>query len=328
MTEQSVAILPGRVTQVAAAMASGTTLYNADSTAGIWVSASPSPGTGTGFRIGPQGSVAWTTDGAPVYAATDPGVTRTLPLTVTDNIGSPVDPVSVGAAVAAQLLAKGVPSVLTGASVPFTNLGAAVDVSGYASVTVNLYVTAPTLVTYTFTTAADIPYNEVGGGQYVMAAQGWLTFTTDVTGPFLRVSTSNAGALFKVNLYGTNRALGTSVRSVSASAYTDPNDSWTNGVLTSLNMALVTNGGNHRVRLAVTGSAKGFLYVTAWDPSTNAIRNIAILDTGMGHVSPSGGGTITEVQDNVILPAGSLTFSFYPATTGTYQVVASVIPTP
>lgn len=327
MAEQSVAVIPGQTVQVAASLAAGTTLYNGDATAALWVSSAPTPGQGSGFRIGPQGSVNWATSG-PCYAAVDAGVTRTLTLTVTDSITAPVDPVSVGAAVAAQLLAQGVPSVLTGEDVPVVNLGTPVDVSRYASLTVNIYVTAATLVRFHFNTAPALPYNEVGGGEYVMAGAGWLTFTTDVTGPWFSLETTTPGALFRMNLYGTNRALGTVVRNVSSSIRDGVTRAWAVGDGYTFATPLITGGGLHRLRLATTANLKGYLSVTTWDPTASAVSSSFILDTGMGHASPQVTTGITEVQDNVILPAGQLVFTFTGYTSATAQVLLSVIPTP
>jgi len=205
MTEQSIAILPSRVTQVAAAMTSGTTLYNGDATAALWVSANPNPGPGTGFKIGPQGSVSWTTDGAPVYAVVDTGVTRTLTLTVSDNIGNPVDPVSVGAAVAAQLLTQGVPSVLVGKTLTPSNPGQ-YDVSGYASVSVNVTLLGPCLFTYYYT-------NEAGDSVYsrsfsVAAGVSTLQFTSAVAGPTLQITDGGSGMMSNRSVYASNREIG------------------------------------------------------------------------------------------------------------------------
>jgi len=122
-------------------MPAGTLIYNQDPDSAIWVSSSTSVSPGNGIRIGALGTVTWTTDGSPVWAILDTGVTTPSTIGLSSDLNNPQNPVDVGIAIAVELAATGVPNVLVEDVLGPFNLPAGgslvLDVRKYASLIVS-----------------------------------------------------------------------------------------------------------------------------------------------------------------------------------------------
>ena len=327
LADQNVSIQPGQVATLSVRLDAGATIQNQDETAAVWVSAAPFVSPGTGTRVGPKGSIQWTTGGAPCYAVPDTGVTKPVSLTVSSDVAMPVNPIDIGTAVATQLLAKGVPNVLLGEEIPYVNLGTPIDVSRYASLTVRVFVASPCVLFYEYLTD-KAGWTVIGSRSFVMAEAGYLTFTTDVKGPWFILGTNLSNQASNALFYGTNRTLGDKVLSTDTALHAAPNIAWTNGQNTPIaNSTFVTNGGMHTIRMGVTNNGRGFLTYKSASASGSIVDGIGI-HTGLGVASPNPVTPgIVEVLQNVIFPPGVLTFSFLSYVTGTFQVVLQVTPT-
>lgn len=333
MAEQNFTLTPGQVTPLTAALAAGATIINTHATAAVWIGATPNTGPGLGVRLGPKGSTSWTTDGAPVYAAPDTGVTAPVVVTISSDMAPPVNPVDVGVAVAAQLLTQGVPNVLTGDRLLFPGAGSPLDVSAYSSLTVTLSAEGIGSVYYDFGEdqvgiGGAVSY---GGRRLTISSAGFIRFTVPVTGPYFILNTTIPAGITQVQIYGSNRTVTEArVCDITPAATVNPSQAWTSGTAVDLNCPFTTNGGWHEIRLATTQSgstvSKGFLQFPLWDSISNTLKDFSIVDTNEGHTSPSTSPNITEVHTRLILPPGRLGVKFLPFTTGTYQVVCQIIP--
>lgn len=324
MSDQNVTIQPGMIATLSVSMSDGATIQNQDSNSAVWLSASPGVAPGVGVRLGPNGSVQWTTAGSPCYAVTDTGVTTPVSLVLSSDISMPVNPVDVASAVAARLLATGIPSVLLG-EVVGSQLGGNMDVSHYASLTVKVQVLTPGRLTYQFT-SDSAGWQVISSRNLVVSVAGYVTFNVPVNGPYFNISGVDMGALNNLSIYGTNRVLKESLLGVSASATIAPTRAWVSGTQQDVGMSITTNGGSHGLRMAVTGSAKGLLMASVWDETTQALGNIPIAQTGEALPSPSGIAGVVELTKVVQLPPGVVKFVFLPYTTATFQVVIGIIP--
>lgn len=323
MADQSALINPGPAILITSGLQGGATIYNYDANDSIWVGTTPDVAPGNGSKVGALGSVVWAQSG-PIYAVVDTGVTTPVAISLSTSTTNPVDPVAVGAAVAAQLLLKGVPSVLLGETVNST-LGANMDVSRYASISVTVNVLTPGRLTYSFT--SDVAgYQVISTRNLVVAVAGYVRFNVPVNGPYFGIYGVDPGALNNLAIYGTNRVLKEWILGASASATIAPNRAWVSGTAQDLGMSITTNGGAHGLRMAVTQSGKGLLLVSVFDETTQALGSIPIAQTGEALPSPSGAAGAVELTKVVQLPPGVVKFSFIPYFTGTYQVVIGIIP--
>jgi hypothetical protein len=109
MTDQNVSVQPGKMAVLSVSMADGATVQNLSSAGAVWLSASPGVQPGAGTRLGALGSVQWSAAGSPCYAVTDTGVATAIPLSISSDVSTPVNPVDIGVAVALQLNAQGIP---------------------------------------------------------------------------------------------------------------------------------------------------------------------------------------------------------------------------
>lgn len=325
MSEQNFSCSPGTVTPLTGALAAGATIINTSPTAAVWVSSNPNVGAGLGVRLGPKGSTTWTTDGAPVYACPDTGVTSAVTVTVSQDMAPPVNPVDVGVAVAAQLLQQGVPSVLVGEALIPANPGQ-YDVSGYASVAVTATFLGPCLFTYY--------YLQQDGGQQILYSRSFtiaagvssIQFTSAVAGPTLMITDGGSGMMSNRSVYASNRVLPDALANVSTTYQGGLTQAWTSGTAGDLPGMLYTNGGPHRLRLVNTGTSSGYLTAKVWNSNGSAMSDLVVADTNMSHTSPQPTAGIKELQEIIYLPPGVITFKFIPYTSATFQVIAHIVP--
>jgi len=336
MADQSALIKPGPAILITSGLQGGATVYNHDTTSAVWIGVTPDVAPGNGSKVGALGSVVWSQTG-PIYAVVDTGVSSPVSVTLSTSTTNPVDPVAVGSAVAAQLLATGVPNVLIGKGFDGTaatgtpalsNTPPYLDVSAYASVTYSVTVTSVSganggCIIYGF-------YDPVSGLDYgtrrfIVTDSRTVTFSAPVKGQYLWVALINltANAFF---CYGSNRVLSETISNISTGGNYGLTQAYTSGTSVKFPGSLVTNGGLHQIRWVLTGSATGLLQVSSWDDTAGNNTYFVVLDSKDGHASP-GGSTLTEVHQTVILPPGVLNIQFYPYTTGTYQSLCQITPT-
>lgn len=335
MSEQSVTLAPGQVTTISTGMAAGTTIYNGDPSNAAWVSGNPTPGPGSGMRIGPKGSLQWTTAG-PVYGAVDTGVTSPIVLTASSNVGSLVNPVDVGAAVATQLLNQGVPNVLqgtviaAGSALPLvstTNYAITkLDVSKYASLTITLNVPSQAQVSAAFTTP-DGSYNLGSFDFPVTHVSGAVTFTLPVTGPALALYVSNVVAANNTyTIYGSNRGVEKPRIMTGYSTATTlnlSNTAFTLGTPAYFPDPFISNGKNTYLRLVVTGTGSGKFGFTGFTGPSNSVGALTLLDLVDSKLGGAGSDG-AETEKTILLPPGKLKLHFMPGVTATYTVVATL----
>lgn len=327
MSDQNVTITPGLVATLSVSMADGATVQNLDTDAAVWLSASPGVAPGTGTRLGPKGSVQWSTAGAPCYAVTDTGVTTPVSLTISTDISMPVNPVDVASAVAARLLATGVPSVLVGGDVPYYNISSNIDVSHYASLTVTVRVINAGKLTYTFT--SDEAGWQVTSQRTIVVAvpNTYVRFNVPVNGPYFNVFGNDTASLANLAIYGTNRVLKEQLLNTTPGASRNVNQAWlSNGSTQDLGLTITTNGGPHQLRMAVTGSGKGLLMATIWDEPSQTLIYIPVANTVDASAAPSGVAGVIELQKVIYLPAGVLKFGFISYLAASYQIITALIP--
>lgn len=341
MAEQSAPVLPGQVTTLSVAMAAGTTIYNGDANNAVWISGNPTPGPGSGMRIGPKGSLSWTDGGSAVYAAADAGVSTVTTLTLSGAVAQLVNPVDVGAAVAAQLLTQGVPSVLVGKTildrVAFTVVSTTipytlpVDVSKYASLTLYITVGKPQRVSLDWLglqgptgapLGVDRTYIHAGNTAFP------LVLNVPIKGPQLNLFfTDPSDTNLQITAYASNRAIPASV-SMPDPFYQSqiPSRAWGAFSTVSFPDALTTNGGPHHIRgNANLSGQKGYLVLSLLGAAGAAV-DVPIVDSGSGSTGPASeailGGT-------VILPAGR----YFPrwqnaGTAATFSPLLTIVPVP
>lgn len=341
MAEQSVPVLPGQITTLAVAMPAGTTIYNGDPVNAVWISGNPTPGPGSGMRIGPKGSLSWTDAGSPVYAGPDTGVSTVTTLTLSGAVAQLVNPVDVGAAVAAQLLAKGVPSVLVGKtlvssvitmpsdpSFPWTVPG---TIGGYASLAVYVSSNKPQRLTLEWADTSQSPAAVLPGSSYILAGvtlgQAALTLGLAVRAPTLRIYFSDPSAQVSVTVYGSNRTLEEGVVLPSPFYQSQiPSRAWGAFSTVSFPDPLTSRGGPHHVRgNANLSGQKGYLVLSLLDSSGAAI-DVPILDSGSGSTGSAGEALI---GGTAVLPPGR----YFPrwqnaGTAATFSPLLTIVPAP
>lgn len=347
MTQQIIHVTPNVVTTVNVQLAVGATLYNTDTVNAVWVANNPGVSPTSGIRIGPLGSLQWTTDKAPCYACLDTGVNVAVPITVSTDTANPVNPADVATATATALLNQGIPNVLTGemiygdqlpmsavtygdyCTVPitFADSGVYMNLSGYASVMLAIYVQTACLVT--------VEWSDVDAGGSIYTSQPYVM--THTGGAYLyiaqNVKSKNLNIRFSVTqasnpylfMFASNRVLSDGVTQYDAGYNsTIPNRVW--GVTEQVNFSgkFESKGGLHGIRLsssfglAVCKGFFGYRYVDAQGVSfVNFITST--------HAAVAGPNAETEIFANVILPPGVLTLLWQNSTTGnTYEIKATI----
>lgn len=191
------------------------TVINAATTARVWLAASSSVSPGSGVPLDAGTSYDWATAGQ-LWAVLDPAATdASVSLVITGSGGDwTPSPVTIGAAVAAELATQGVPSKLlttligsydvpNGGATPF------IDVSEYES----LYITAEwtgaaaNQLGYTFNTGTiTSPSTETYSG-VLFSGNAGIGQAVNVLGPLLQIINDFAPDV-TVTIWGTNRAAG------------------------------------------------------------------------------------------------------------------------
>lgn len=321
MAESSITLFPGRVTTVSTGMAAGTTIYNGDPANAVWISANPTPGPNTGgVRIGPKGSVSWTTDGAAVYGAVDTGVTAAVTLVLSPNISNPVNPIDVGVAVALQLLTTGVPLTFTSSAIYGSAGTGLIDVTKYGSMSFTFYSTVPQRWTILH---CDAIGNVLDTSTYVTQVGSVpLTVSLPVRGAKIQVNSTSALGNPIYTLYGSSRLLPEAVRA--------PRDPFTSGISASFTSGTRANfpdtftspGGQFYLRTNVGSTTlNGFIGINYLDTSGAAIH-LELVDTKTGIV----GSSNQEIEQLIQLPPGVYTLYFLPAATQTSGITVTLIP--
>lgn len=180
----------------------------------VWIAGTSSVGPASGVPLDGGASLPWRAPGQ-VWAVLDAAAKNPVTLYVTSAIGSwTPSPVAVASATAAQLLATGVPTVLTGQILygPHTPIPSGttqtIDVSTYGSLNVTV---APggspdTLAccSYQFTDttgAVVLDHNTLS----TTGTTQQVNYRLPVSGPRLQIAGTNSSPL--VTIYGSNRTL-------------------------------------------------------------------------------------------------------------------------
>lgn len=323
MAEQTVTVTPGTMATLSVNMVAGTTIVNQSGTDAVWVSSTPAAAPGVGLRIGALGSLSWAASG-PVYAVTDTGVVNPVTLSLSSLANNPVNPADVGSAVAAKLLAQGVPNVLQGdvifnGTVPGVTAKIFTGLAKYASlsITVNspnhgqIWDFLQEAQGYT-TSDISIPQAINPGGSFP------LTISLPVQGDLLSIGWSYADPGVSITIYASNRPQPFQILSASTQPVTASlNQAFTTGLNADFPPILTGNGKPWQARAVVTGAGnKGFLGIRTLNGSLD------ILDTQGGFAGSDG----TELDREFIMPIGITRFYFGPRTTGTYTVVLTLLP--
>lgn len=333
MAERSVTIQPGQVNPLGDTLPAGTTLFNLDTKNAVWVSADPGVTAGRGAKIGAYGSVLW--QGGACYAVVDTGVSVGVPMTLSDQAVSPVNPVDVAAALAA----RGVPSVLLGTTiVPGSVLTMPTDpsfpwqvpgsVDSYASVVVYLSSNKPQRLRLEW---ADTKSGMTLPGQsYILAGGGTqlaLTLGINVRAPQLRFYFSDTSATVSAAVYGSNRTVTEGV------VLTDPfyqsqipSQAWAAFQTTSFPDPFTTRGGVHHIRgNANLSGQKGYLVLSLLTAAGAAV-DVPVIDSGSGTTGPAGEALI---GGSVTLPPGRYLPRWQNSgTAATYSPLLTIIPQP
>lgn len=334
MADQSISVSPGIVTTLNVRLANGATIQNLDSANAIWVSTNPGLVPGVGSRIGPKGSLQWTTDGAPCYAVVDTGVIAAVSTTISTDVSNPVNPVDIGVAVATQLLAQGVPSVYLGKTV---GQGTSMPVLftnnyGYQNVDVSQYSCATVSVNLNATGYVNINFQDVNGNNLesrsfpITKTGGTFTFSVPISGPIMNVTVTSAQNTNSYSVTVSNRSidrLRIPVSSINAPKFNTGNIAFTAGTLVDFpGFPYISGGGQTYVRALMTGTGKGLFGFRAFDINANP-ATYDFADTSYGK-TPSY-GSATEIETELILPAGQLQLYVNPQISATFAAEITLI---
>jgi len=251
-------LLPGQpimLTEYAAGPNAPLTVINtSDDT--IYVADSSSVGIGTGVPVAAGTSIPWTQPGQ-IWAVLDPAATDTAAVVITGAIAawSP-SPTAIAAAVAAELLAQGIPTVSREVTLFNANVAAGgstglIDISTYASIVLEALGQQPLLITQT-DNSGNLVDDEYAGGvapavfPMRMALSGTKVqiFNQGATSVTLRVLGSSRPAVARLDA-----RLGASL----GDAWSFPNTTLTNGQPFLLTQAL---GGGVQLQ--------GLVYASFW----------------------------------------------------------------
>lgn len=324
MTVQTFPVAPGQVTPLTGSMPAGAVVINTDANNAVWIGDTPSAAPGNGVRLGPRGSMTWTTAGAPAYAAPDTGNTAAVLVTVATDISAVDNPVDIGVSVATQLLQNGVPNVLVGdvllsgaALLPYN-----MDVSRYASLQLTFYVSSPGALNISFV-AHGVPVST--SILNIDIASGFVSITMPVEGPLLSITFNASGAYSLVTMWGSNRSTGAlrltgTTPSFSAGLGTMP---FTNGQTVKLPPVLTTNGGPHWFRANISGTGKGYFAYTDYTQNVSA-QTMYFIDSNNSHAAASGSGV--DINQLIVLPPGMYRLIWLSQIAATYNLGLNIIP--
>lgn len=329
MPSQSFPVRPGPPTPLTGALAEGALISNTDNTASVWVADNPGVAPGNGTRLGPLGSLSWSTPG-PAYACVDTGVIAAVGVSVSTDVATIDNPVDIATATASALALKGIPNVLTGAlvystSTPLINFPA-VDVSGYASVSITINMQGPGYVYYYFQDPSGL--TTTGYRQFSVAAASTVSITATVTGPIMYMGMSS-GIPCTAAVYASNRVLPATFAfggvATSVSGWADnATFAWVSGTTQAIgNRLLSTNGGLHYARFNLASTGGGYLKCSDFTNIFPPGQNFTIVDTNAFHAAPS---STLEIQMMIQLPPGLHRILFLPTVSGTYNVGGVIIP--
>jgi hypothetical protein len=271
------------------------------STDRAWIGSDSNVGPSNGVPLDPGTALPWTGQGS-VWGVADSGAANPITVYITSAIaGWTPSPATIAAETAAQLLASGVPSVLTEQviydAIPFGG-PAVIDVHGYASLLLELVNPgAAATQQYSFQTAAgdSVGFGDTFGttpavvpviaGRLVLAADGWEVRVTGTNRPpphgrpTIAGFTSEAWILSFAGTTVAGQTLTWTPTAKSGPAFQGPASAY----------------------LTISAAEKGY-----WIARTN--QNDAIIaDTGQGHTSANGS---LAVAAQVALPANTTQLGF------------------
>lgn len=225
----------GVPTQLLAQMPAGTLIVNNDSVDGVWISDANAVSPGGGFFLGPLGSLTWQNDGGACFACVDTGVVNPVSLTIGGAATNPDNPVSVGVAVATELLASGVPLTYTNKlaglafvqTLPFTT--AVIDCHNFASLIFEINSSNSNAGTLNNVIRVEIDWyiNQGGnlidsqvitlwGGSVINTTTQTTTWTLPVKGDSCRIVITSSGLNDTVNFFGIGSSRGVSQEIIKA----------------------------------------------------------------------------------------------------------------
>lgn len=326
MSGSTILVKTGAPTQIQGApLPAGTIIVNNDSVNAVWVAAARSVSPGNGIKVPPLGSVQWSAPAnALAWACVDSGVATGVSLTYSTDANTLNNPVEVGAAVAAQIVASGlaaaigvqvaeevlltgVPNVLITTTLPGVINATPTDVHGYASLTVTFPGAAAAFETQFFFTDAN--GTQIGPTDTIANVVGGAYIP--VLGPFI-VFPNLAGQ--QVEMDGSNRQLAVThpiVAGYSSEGWTMtiPSRTWVVG--DSITFTPVKGQ-------AFQGPAYAYLTISGtvvlgtWQANTPSGTIIVLADTGETHTAPQN----RAVGKMIALPANISSLTFVCSGTG------------
>lgn len=330
MGEIQATITPGQQTTLLPNLLSGSTIFNNSTTGSVWVSETPSATPGNGYKVGPNGSIQWQISGQ-AYACTDTGVTETIALTISDRIGSPVNPIDVATATAEAVNKKGIPNVLIGemvynggittGAVAYSPWVLPVDVDKYASIILAITPTAQTVMEIRWLHEASGAVVEYRSITYNPAYQQPMFIELPVKSDQLVLAFTAVNSFVQIRAYASNRAMPDAIASTTAPYVGTLNAVFTAGVTVDFPGQVYSNGKPWFCRMVVTGTNTGKLVANTLDGAGNALA-LTLLDTATAPAGIDG----KDWTGMVLLPPGVSKLSFLPNTSGTCVAKAQLIP--
>lgn len=326
MSETLIQVNPGAISTLQMALGSGSTIQNQNPNNAVWVSNNPALVPGVGTKIGPLGSLTWTTPGVSVFATVDTGVITPVMLSVSSDITQPVNPVDVATATAAQLLKQGIPNVmLTDTVVPMQAIskGSTIDLTGmskYASLVFGFSDSSSTQA-YTITfldTGMGWTFSDMGVPPF-----NGLSITVPVMGDHLQVSFHNTSVPGTIGtlVQGTNRPVASpTVGGGTGSLITSiPSRAWNTGNQFAFTDYFLSTGGPATVfvRTDTATVCKGYLMMWMYNDNVYGTPNGKAIMPNNGNAGPPG---YSENFGTLYLPPGRLQFQYYNYTAATFQV--------
>ena len=337
MSNQTVSVPTGATpTLINTGLNAGSIIYNQDTANTVWVSSNPSIVSGQGIPLGPLGSLTW--NGGVVYAVAGTGVTTGTQLNISSDVGNLDNPVAIGAAVAAQLLATGIPSVLIGKSVfsgviaPMPSPGISwvvpVSIGQYASLAMSFQSTVNQSITIAW--VDSVTGQTISSRRYMLAAYpvdaNQLKIETPVKADEMHIFfTDYTAGSVTLQVYASNRALPERIAgtppyyqgSIAGTAYAAYQSM-------TFDKAFYSPGGNHTIHLTPNGAnAAGYFGMYGIDVAGAQI-GLTIIDSSMGK---AGTGTETEINVNVNMPAGYYRLFWQNGGTAqTYSTTVNIFP--
>jgi hypothetical protein len=327
MPEQTIIIAPGNRTTLSLHMPNGTTIYNQDSNNAIWVGSNASLVAGQGMRIGPKGSLQWTTDNAQCFAVVDTGVASNVTVLISDNVQNLVNPVDVAAATAAQLLATGIPNVLTGTLLFDGQIGAGFSskilsgINGYASLTIKVTSTATAQMW-------NVQQNMQGYQAHVfqlpqaVPSNNATILELPVRGDLLSIGWTDNSQPVWITVIGTNRALPLNVQGNNEMITYTWNQAMTFPTKYFDPQIIVSNGKPWYGIFLVTGGNFGFFGAKSIS-SGGLVTDYTLVDSKQGFAGANGSQTEKILQ----LPIGVTQLYFQSMSSATFTAQLTLVPT-